>query len=319
METGRCDSIRLYLETIFMSTWQPFGKQSPLGASMKKLATTLFQQGQLKYKSLTLPPPPQARAMRRGGDEKMKTVWMYGGGRQSIRIATLILDGLLPLPDIICIADTGREKQSTWDYLSKHVAPALRMMRKVYIVPKSQYATVDLWGGKDGDSLLIPAFSNITGGLSKLSPFCSNEWKARVCDRWLKKKMGIKEWVSWIGFSVDEPKRFKPRKASQGDAVYFPLVDGYPQTKQECIDGVREFGWPTPVHSACWMCPNQTDNEWLDNSKSDQQKAIEFDREIRLKDPNAFLHRSCLPLEHVVFHRTDKPTKEPCESGLCML
>lgn len=248
----------------------------------------------------------------------LPSVWMYGGGRQSIRIATLIIQGKIPTPDVICIADTGREKQSTWDYLSNYVQPALKGIREVYVVSKEKYATVDLWGGADKDSLLIPAFSNINGGLSKLSPFCSNEWKARVCDRFLKKELRIKEFVSWIGFSVDEPLRYKPRKESNGDSVWFPLVEGVPQTKSQCVQGVMDFGWPSPVHSACWMCPNQTDNEWLDNSAADQSKAIEFDREIRLKDPNAFLHRSCKPLDQVTFVRTNKP-KEPCESGLCML
>ncbi len=251
----------------------------------------------------------------------MTSVWMYGGGRQSIRIATLILQHKLPVPDIICIADTGREKQSTWDYLERYVQPAFNIhhdYRLIHIVSKDKYATVDLWGGADGDSLLIPAFSNITGGLSKLSPFCSNEWKARVCDRWLKRDMGINDWVSWIGFSIDEPKRWKRRKASAGDSVYFPLVDGYPQGKQDCVDGVTAFGWPSPVHSACWMCPNQSDNEWLDNSPSDQAKAIQFDKEMRLKDPNAFLHSSCLPLDQVQFKRTEKP-KDLCDSGLCMI
>lgn len=246
------------------------------------------------------------------------TVWMNGGGRQSIRIATLIIERKLPVPDIICIADTGREKKSTWDYLEGYVAPALKHIRDVYIVKKEQYATVDLWGGKDKDSLLIPAFSNITGKLSKLEPFCSNEWKARVCDRWLKRDMGIKNWISWIGFSIDETKRWERRKASAGNSVYFPLVDVFPQTKQQCVEGVEAFGWPAPVHSACWMCPNQSDNEWLDNSPQDQAKAIEFDKQIRLKDPNVFLHKSCLPLEQVKFVRTNKP-KDPCESGLCML
>ncbi len=240
---------------------------------------------------------------------------MYGGGRQSVRIATLIIDGALPVPDIICIADTGREKQSTWDYLFQVVSPAMKHIKQIHVVPKSTYARVDLWGGKDKDSLLIPAFSNINGGLSKMSPFCSNEWKARVCDRWLKREMGVKDFVAWLGFSVDEKKRWE-RKLS--DDFYFPLVHGYPQTKQECVDGVVAFGWPQPVHSACWMCPNQSDNEWLDNSPEDQAKAIQFDKEIRLKDPNAFLHKSCLPLSEVKFVRTNKP-KDPCDSGLCMI
>jgi hypothetical protein len=55
----------------------------------------------------------------------MTTVWSYGGGTQTAAIAVLILQGKLPKPDIAVMADTGREIQSTWDYLYTVVQPAL--------------------------------------------------------------------------------------------------------------------------------------------------------------------------------------------------
>lgn len=45
----------------------------------------------------------------------------YGGGKQSIAIITLILEGKLPRPDLIVFADTSHEVQTTWDYLETHV------------------------------------------------------------------------------------------------------------------------------------------------------------------------------------------------------
>jgi len=250
---------------------------------------------------------------------KRPTVFMYGGGRQSIFICTLIINKKIPTPDYTIIADTGREKETTWQYLDSYVMP--EYPAKIHIVSKEKFATVDLWGGKDKDSLLIPAFTNIGGNLGKLETFCSNEWKARVCDRFLKKEMGVKDWVSWIGFSVDEPKRYKAKRRSMGDSVWFPLVDGVPTTKQGCIDGVLNHGWPKPIHSACWMCPLQDDDDRLNNTPSDHQKAIQFDAELRKKDPNVFIHRSLKPYSEVALER--KPAGErdilPCDSGLCML
>lgn len=243
------------------------------------------------------------------------TVWMYGGGRQSVRIATLILEGKLPKPDIACIADTGREKQRTWTYLQQFVQPNFPM--PIHRVSKDKYATVDLYSGKEGDTLIIPAFTNINGGVSKLETFCSNEWKSRVCDRWLKRTMGIKEWVSWIGFSIDERRRWTAKRRSMGDSVWFPLVDGFPQGKLDCVQGVIDFGWPEPIHSACFMCPLQSDAEWLQNDPQDQRRAIKIDKEIREKDPNVFLHRSCKPLSEVTF--TSNQTEKECNSGLCFV
>lgn len=248
---------------------------------------------------------------------QLPTVWMYGGGRQSIMIAIMIKEGRIPKPDIACIADTGREKARTWWYLENIVQPALDFT--IHRVPKSEFATVDLWGGKDGDSLLIPAFTNINGGVSKLELFCSNEWKARVCDRWLKRVMGVKKWVSWIGFSIDEPKRFNPKRNAMGDLVWFPLVDGVKMGKADCKEAVTRYGWPEPQHSACYHCPLQSDEEWQQNSPEDQASAIQLDNEIRERDPSVFLHRSCKPLADVKFEPKVEQQKELCDSGLCFV
>ena len=177
-----------------------------------------------------------------------------------------------------------------------------------------------MYSGVDKDFLIIPAFTNQSGKVSKLETFCSNEWKARVCDRWLRKKVGIKKFIPWFGFSTDEPRRFNAKRRSMGDGVWFPLVDGVPQNKIECEAGVMVFGWPRPKHSACYHCPLQSDAEWLDNTPEDQAKAIQIDNEIRLRDPNVFLHRSCKPLSEVKFKMgIDGVPKEPCDSGLCYL
>ena len=52
-------------------------------------------------------------------------IWNNGGGTQSAAIAALLVTGILPKPDLAVIADTGRERSSTWDYLNAYVSPAL--------------------------------------------------------------------------------------------------------------------------------------------------------------------------------------------------
>ena len=243
------------------------------------------------------------------------SVWMYGGGRQSACIAALIRKGILHAPDYACIADTGREKQSTWDYLRDVIQPALPF--KIHIVPKSEFATVDLWGGKDGKSLLIPAYTNESGIIGKMDNFCSNEWKTRVCDRWLKKTQGVKDYVSWIGFGLDEQRRWARLKISRGDAVHFPLVEKHPTRTYQAMRIVQQMGWPTPKHSSCYMCPNMGDPEWKDLTPDEFEKACVLDEEIRLTDPNAFLHSSCVPLRQVNFNSTKESNQ--CELGVCFV
>ena len=52
-------------------------------------------------------------------------LWSSGGGTQSAAIAVLILQGKLPRPDLAVIADTEREKASTWAYMDEYTQPAL--------------------------------------------------------------------------------------------------------------------------------------------------------------------------------------------------
>ena len=107
-------------------------------------------------------------------------IWNNGGGTQSAAIATLIVTGKLPKPDLAVIADTGREKSATWDYLDRYIAPALESvgvtMRRV---KKEDYATKDLYGGADGQTLLIPAFTTQGGGRWQVERLLLGRMEAR--------------------------------------------------------------------------------------------------------------------------------------------
>lgn len=242
------------------------------------------------------------------------TVWMYGGGTQSAAIAALIVQGRIPTPDWAIIADTGRERASTWQYLRTVVQPHLDF--RIYIANKERLATVDLYSGADKDTLVIPAFTNESGDVAKLDTYCSNEWKTRVCHRWLREQGLPAKYQSWIGYSIDEPRRWLKRRESAGDQVWFPLVDGIETNKVGCREIVASMGWPPAPSSHCWMCPNMNDKEWLELTKAEMKKAVALDKAIRQKDPNVFLHRSCVPLDQVKFDpRRESP--EPCDSGVC--
>ncbi len=98
-------------------------------------------------------------------------VLSYGGGKQSVAMCLLVAQGKLPRPDHIVIANTGREAQSTWDYLGTHVQPMLAEVGlKVEVAPHS-LATVDLYG-HNGD-LLMPAFTTQSGKPGALPTFAA--------------------------------------------------------------------------------------------------------------------------------------------------
>lgn len=72
-----------------------------------------------------------------------------------------------------------------------------------------------------------------------------------------------------------------------------------------CVELIRAEGWTGDIpRSACYMCPNHSDAEWLDmkmNWPADFQAACELEAEMQLKDPHFYLHPSCVPLPEVDF------------------
>ena len=253
--------------------------------------------------------------------DKLKNVWMYGGGVQSCAIASLIVQGKLAPPDIALIADTGREKQSTWDYLKDIIQPALSF--KIHIIRKEDYNSPDIW---KKETLLLPAYSDINGDPSKMPTFCSGEWKIMVCNRFLRDK-GImpRHRINWYGFSLDEETRIvrlENASRNKGKVFSFPLVDCVPMRRHDCINAVEKMGWPTPPRSSCWMCPNMRHDEWQDlkeNYPEEFAKAVKLEVEVRQKDPHAFFHRSCKPLDQVDFEREPDLFNRPCDSGVCFV
>lgn len=248
-------------------------------------------------------------------------VWSSGGGAQSAAIAALIVTGRLPPPDFAAIADTGYEQSTTWDYHDSVVVPALAVVGvTLHRVAAADFATVGLYGGADRDSLLIPAFTDRSGDIGKLPGYCSNEWKRRVVQRWVSKNS--KGPVDmWLGISTDEKRRAKQTKPGKWQNRW-PLIE-LGMNRADCMAAVRAAGWPLPPRSSCWMCPNHTQAEWRDirdNKPQDWQHAIKFDRAIRKRDPNAFLHPDCVPLDQANLEDANGVVfGHECQSGQCFV
>lgn len=255
-------------------------------------------------------------------------IFSHGGGTQSAAITALIVQGRLPKPDFVCIVDTERERQSTWDYLDAVIRPALACVGlEVHRIRVADWATNGTCFSKDGASLLLPAFTNQTDGdVGKLTGFCSSKWKVETRKRYARIKLGIPSNLqkNWIGFSLDEARR--AIRMMDGDEykaglIRFPLIHDVPLKRRAAIQIVESMGWPTPPRSACYMCPNQGDHEWRDlkaNSPAEFAAACELEKEVQKVDPFAWFHKSCVPLGEVDFSMPeDLFTDRACSSGGC--
>lgn len=247
-------------------------------------------------------------------------IWSSGGGTQSAAIAALIVLGELPKPDLAVIVDTEREQSTTWKYMDEVITPALAKVGLVlHRVKKSEFATVDLYGGADGETLLMPVFTNQSGEIGKLPTYCSNEWKTRVVRRWATAQ-GCKQADIWLGISADEKHRLKSGKGKWG--YKHPLV-ARGMNRNNCeILVVERMGWPKPPRSSCWNCPNHLQAEWRDikeNKPTDWSEAVKFDHEMRQIDPHAFLHPDCVPLDQADLSDKNGVLFQHCDSGMCFV
>jgi len=257
----------------------------------------------------------------------MIQVFSTGGGTQSTAISALIIQGKLPKPDYVVIADTGKEMLTTWEYMDQITGPALKKIGiEIVKIKANEWSREKAKGIFTSGALQIPAFSNMNGQTSKLSAFCSKHWKGEPIDRWLSQTQGItrSKYCKWIGFSFDETERIL--RMQNGDQykkglIRFPLVD-IPTKRQEAIRIVEKMGWPTPPRSRCWMCPNQSDYEWAevkDNHPELFKAAINLDNSIRETDPYAFIHSSIKPLQDADLSKPDDLFSASCPSGECFI
>jgi hypothetical protein len=147
-----------------------------------------------------------------------------------------------------------------------------------------------------------------------------------VVDRWLSVTHGLTQSRrrKWLGFSLEETKRWLSHLESQ--EIWLPLVLGIPMRRADCRNLVmKEMGWPEPPRSNCWMCPNQSDDEWREiraNRPHEFEAAVRMEREVQKRDPHAFFHRSCVPLDQVDWTEPETlfDRQHPqCASGECFV
>jgi 3'-phosphoadenosine 5'-phosphosulfate sulfotransferase (PAPS reductase)/FAD synthetase len=255
-------------------------------------------------------------------------VFSSGGGTQSTAIAALIIQRELPKPDVVVIADTERECATTWQYLDEVVAPALRGFG-IEVHRIKGWSTNSSIASKNGNTLLVPAWTDENGDVGKLPGFCSNKWKVEAMDRWLSKTKGLtrSKYRAWIGLSFDEWRRAQRLMAGEEGRkglIWLPLLSGLHMKRQESIQLVKDMGWPEPPRSRCWMCPNQSDSEWRDlkeNHHEDFMKAVAFEQEMQQFDAHAWLHKECKPIDEVDFFRQPDlfDSGNYCSSGVCFV
>ncbi|WP_405151049.1 hypothetical protein OG308_15720 [Nocardia salmonicida] len=146
---------------------------------------------------------------------------------------------------------------------------------------------------------------------------CTSEYKIRPINRAVRILLGAhaprylrvpkgRVAEQWIGFSTDEIGRVNDRPENRYTRKRYPLLE-LGMSRKACERYLRRTGWGHTVKSSCIGCPHHGNAHWRDmrdNHPTEWADAVAFDYAIRKGGDHgtplmgqAFLHRSCLPLE----------------------
>lgn len=243
------------------------------------------------------------------------TVLSLGAGVQSTTVLMMAAHGELAGLDAAIFADTGWEPQEVYDHLEW-----LKEKSENAGIPVHVVSAGSIYEDSLETEVSMPVFVDGTSGRGGMvRRQCTKRYKIDPIRKQILDLIG-RDWHhnivdQWMGISWDEIERISESQNSWLRFRY-PLVDAR-MTRQDCLDWMREKGYPEPPRSACVGCPYRTDREWVRIKNSPHwDEAVEFDRRLRSETValtnNAYLHRSRKPLDEVEFRPSDGPDTSGC-------
>lgn len=250
-----------------------------------------------------------------------------GAGVQSSTLALMAARGEVkgyPRLTAAIFADTQDEPASVYkwlDWLETEIARS-PFPFPVHRVTKGRLSDTALKMDvtKDGRKFCrtnIPVFTkSATGDLGKVPHrSCTADFKIVPIMQSVRKlaeiKRGQKEIgvIQWIGISLDEVRRMKPSRNPWAKNEW-PLID-MKMRRGDCLEWMKQNGYPQPPRSSCVYCPFHRNDEWRRLKTEEPEafaQAVDFERKLQEAKGNSenfhsvpFLHRSCKPLDQVDF------------------
>jgi hypothetical protein len=279
------------------------------------------------------PTPPEGTNIHR--------ILSLGAGVQSTCLYLLIMHGLVDPIEAAVFADTGDEPDEVYrhlEWMKSLGGPRIDVVRQAETsLGDSLIHGINSTGGRFAS---IPAFidsGSSGGGIGRRQ--CTKEWKLTPIERWIKRVvLGLaprkhvpksQHVIQLIGISLDESARAIRVMRNNTDrwcSVEFPLIQRK-WTRSDCLNWMKENGYPTPPRSACVFCPYKTDSEWLrlkTKHPKEWARAVEIDHAIRTPTSRqakgmrskVYLHRARIPLDEVDFEgRIDAATPDGEQLG----
>lgn len=213
-----------------------------------------------------------------------------GGGRQSTLLAIMASEGLLEA-DFAIFSDPGSEMPKTYDYLVNTLLPYCeeRNFPIIWLKPNGDYITRENIYDYYYEKKALPF---------RINRYCTGNWKIRPIHRYCLKKYPENDFISYLGFSMDEVHRMK-------DSIHKRFTNEYPLIdlkiwNRDLKKRYQERNLTYPVKSGCFFCPFNRKAEWknlLYNYPNLFEKAIQLEENANA--PNNKLNNQEIPLRKI--------------------
>lgn len=254
-----------------------------------------------------------------------------GAGVQSTALYLMAIDGEVPKIDAAIFADTQEEPDDVYEHLAWLETlggpPIVRVTAGR--LGDALEAGSDSKGNKRSDGghyIQIPVYTKMPDGTTTLTRRqCTGDYKVKPIESCIRQRVGGQPGrpvpkdvtvVQYMGLSYDEPKRVirvrqRFMEKPSNWKVEFPLWD-LEMTRADCVAYLKDRV-PHPVpRSACVFCPFKRNDEWRhlrDTDAKAWERAVYIDKVCRTGDgldAQRFVHRDCLPLDHVDLREADQ-------------
>jgi len=235
-----------------------------------------------------------------------------GAGIQSTTLYLMAQDGLIEPFDVAVFADTGWERQATYDVIntlkSKYKTPIITV--------KTSNIKEDMLEAKKSQRRFASMPLHCVNGdkCGMLQRQCTREYKIIPINKELRKLLGLQPKQRYtgeaielcLGISKDESIRTKSHTDNKYKTNAYPLLD-LNLNRWDCEQYLRENHPDIEVvKSSCIGCPFHHNNEWRSLNESELKDAINFDEQVRdgfayknIKSQRLYLHQSKQPLAEV--------------------
>ena len=234
-----------------------------------------------------------------------------GAGVQSSTLALMIEKGLIPKVSCGIFADTMGEPKLVYshlEWLEKQLSFPIHKVKKGDL----KEDVINAISGKY-KFISIPLFSknSETGKKGLTRRQCTADYKIVPIVQKVRQLLGLQKGervkrdmkVEMVmGISYDEIYRIKPNRLPYITNVY-PLAD-MKMGRLDCLNWMKNNGYPKPPRSACTFCPFHSNEEWrnIKQNKDEWEDAIKLDKIIRkasrLKEfDELYLHKSRTQLD----------------------